>query len=163
MDLKDDRWTHRLGGYRIPYDPRKALRALERGEHVAGAWRELWNELHHQGDVGDASYAAVPHLVRIHELRRVPDWNTYALTATIELARDNNSNPTLPTDLREPYEIAWRQLAEIGLLDLRLAEEPALVLSIIGVLAIGKGQRTLGRLAVECTEDERKEMLAKAG
>lgn len=40
------------GGYRIPYDASAPLIQLEAGRHV---WDELWNELHHQGDVGDAS------------------------------------------------------------------------------------------------------------
>jgi hypothetical protein len=40
---------------------------MEGGELV---WDELCNELHHQGDVGLASYAAIPQLVRISEERR---------------------------------------------------------------------------------------------
>jgi hypothetical protein len=162
IHFNDDRWTRLLGGYRLPYDPRPALRALERGE-AAEAWNELWNKLRHQGDIGDAAYAAVPHIVRIHELRGVPDWNTYALVATIELLRDDARNPKLPTDLQEPYDAAWRRLVEIGLFKLKLAKEAPLVTSILAVLAIGKGQRTLGCLAAEFTEDERQEMLAKAG
>jgi len=35
----------------------------------------------------------VPHLVRIYRERRVLDWNTYAMVATIELARDSKKNP----------------------------------------------------------------------
>jgi len=49
-------------------------------------WEELWNELHHQGDVGDASFASVPFLVRSYRQRDVINWNTYALVAIIELA-----------------------------------------------------------------------------
>ena len=163
LDLADERWAGLLGGYRIPYDPRKALRLLERGEDVAGAWNELWNELHHQGDIGEASFAAVPYLLRIHEHRSVPDWNTYALAATIELARDNASNPKLPADLQQSYEYAWMRLIEIGLRELHLANDITLISSIIGVLAIGKGQRTLGGFAIELTEDERRELLTRVG
>lgn len=53
------------GGYRLPYDPRPALDRLATVD-VAAAWAELWQELYHQGDVGEASYAAVPELVRLH-------------------------------------------------------------------------------------------------
>jgi hypothetical protein len=163
MDFQDPRWTRLLGGYRVPYDPRKALRALELGGETEAAWQELWNKLHHQGSVGEASYAAVPHLVRIHINRDAPDWNTYALVATIEEVRHNSRNPPLPPDLREAYEAAWRQLVEHGFGELRTAEDPTLVCSIIGVIAIGKGQLTLGRLAVALTEDERKEIIEKVG
>jgi hypothetical protein len=163
LHLNDRRWTRLLGGYRVPYDPRRALLALERGTDVDNAWDELWNELHHQGDIGEASFAAVPHLVRIHERRSVPDWNTYLLAAIVELARDDPRNPKLPADFRKSYEIAWTRLVEIGLRELKAAESETLVTSIIAVVAIAKGQRTLGRFAIEFTEDERREILAKAG
>ena len=163
LDLNDERWTSLLGGYRLPYDPREALRSLERADDIGGAWAELWQELHHQGDIGEASFAALSHLVDIHERRGVPDWNTYALAATIELARDNPGNPELPAYLRDPYDAAWARLIEISLRELKEAQDPALVASIIAVLAIGKGQRTLGRLAADFTEDERQELLTGAG
>ena len=160
-DLGDDGWAHLTGGYRLPYDPRAALRLLESGDDVEAAWGELWNELHHQGDVGDASYAAVPQLVRIHAARGVPDWNTYALVATIEEARHGARNPPLPQSFRASYDAAWRQLVDLGLLELRAADDPTLVSSIIAVIAMGKGQTTLGQLAGLFTEDERKEILAQ--
>jgi hypothetical protein len=162
MHLDDEGWAALTGGYRIRYDPRGALRALERGTDAASAWKELWNELHHQGDVGDASYAAVPHLVRIHLARGAADWNTYALVATIEEARRAPHNPDLPPNLCEAYQLAWRQLVDIGLTELRTAEDSNLVCSILAVVSMGKGQFTLGRFAVSFTEDERREILAKA-
>ena len=161
MDLDDVRWGRLKGGYRTFYDPRNALRELERGADAA--WQELWNELHHQADVGDASYAAVPHLVRIYESRRVPDWNTYGLVAVIEDARQRGHNPDFPPGFREPYEAAWRRLVELGLLELRDATEPSLASWIIAVVAIGKGQLALGRFAGMFDEGERKEVLAASG
>jgi hypothetical protein len=163
MDFSDRRWIGLLGGYRVPYDPRDALRRLEEGKDIEDTWRELWNELYHQGDVGPASYAAVPHLVRIHAMRQAVDWNTYALVATIEEARRDGRNPEIPFDMREAYESAWHDLVNIGLRELQDAEESTLVCSIIGVIAVGKGQFTLGQLAVSLTEDERRELLSKIG
>jgi hypothetical protein len=163
MEFDDPRWSGLLGGYRVPYDPRKALLALERGGETDGIWEELWNELHHQGDVGEASYAAVPHLVRIHAARGQANWNTYALVATIEDARRNGRrNPELPPDLRNAYEAAWGDLVGIGLREMETAQDPTLIVSIIGVIAYGKGQATLGRLAVAFTDDERLDMLRAA-
>jgi hypothetical protein len=86
LSFKDERWTKLLGGYRMAFDPRSALQNLESNLRVKEAWHELWEELHHQGDVGEASYAAVPHLVRIYRERSAIDWNTYAIVAVIELA-----------------------------------------------------------------------------
>lgn len=84
--MEDEKWIGLEGGYRgCQYDPRPALTRLRAGDE--SAWTELWNELHHQGDVGLASYAVVPQLVRIHRDRDIPDWQTYALIGTIEVCR----------------------------------------------------------------------------
>jgi hypothetical protein len=159
----DPRWAELHGGYRIPYDPRNALRSLAEGRNVDAAWKELWNELHHQGDVGEASYAAVPELVRVHAERGIADGNTYALVAIIEDARQNPKNPELPSWLKDSYTDALNRLAVLGLHDFRAATDETLVVSIIAVLAMAKGQSLLGRLAIYFTDDERRELLAKAG
>ena len=74
LELEDERWDGLKGGYRVPYDPRPALRKLYAQEDVGAAWEDLWQGLYHQGDVGEASYAAVPHLVRIRELMGPSGW-----------------------------------------------------------------------------------------
>lgn len=163
INFDDDRWTRLSGGYRIPYDPRNALNSLEQGKNVEAAWQELSTELYHQGDVGEASYAAVPHLVRIHERRGIPDWNTYALVARIEEARQVGNNPDLPDYLRQGYEDAWHHLAQIGLRELKITEDPLLVSCIIAVIAMSKRQLTLGRFAILFDESERKAFFNKAG
>src|SRR6266851_1658816 len=163
LSLNDKRWSDLEGGYRTQFDPRALLSALETEKDTKAAWHALWGELHHQGDVGEASYAAVPHLVRIYAARGVPDWNTYALIAIIEDARHRGRNPALPENLRDAYEAAWRRLVEIGLRELGAAEDPTLVSGIISVVAMGKGQPMLGRFALELSEEERKDILAQTG
>ena len=156
MQLDDERWSKLHGGYKEPYDPRDALRRLEHGD--ASAWNELWERLHHQGAIGEASYAAVPVLVRIHQARGVPDWNTYGMAAMIEKARHDGRNPPLPDWLLQDYEAAWRKLEALTLADFWNADSYELIHSIIAVLAFRKGRITLGRMAL-LTEDEREEML----
>jgi hypothetical protein len=91
--LDDNRWDGLTGLYKSPFDPRPLLAKLETESDTAMVWDELWEELHHQGDVGDASYASVPHIVRIYRQRGVVDWNTYAIVAIIDLARTKGNNP----------------------------------------------------------------------
>jgi hypothetical protein len=160
MELDDERWTDLRGGYGEPYDPRSAIRRLS--ENDASAWDELWQELHHQGDVGDASYAALPALVHVHQARGILDWNTYALAATIEEARHNTKNPAVPDWLLAEYEAGWRDLETMALRELPAATSNELIDSIIAVLALAKRRLTLGRMAM-LTEDERHEMLDSAG
>jgi hypothetical protein len=160
MKSDDERWTGLKGAYKVPYDPRDAIRRLSNND--GSAWEELWQELHHQGDVGEASYAAVPALVRVYQTRGVADWNTYALSATIEEARQNPNNPPVPEWLLADYERAWRELEALALREFSDATSEELADSIIAVLALAKGRLTLARMAM-LTEDERQEMLDTLG
>jgi len=154
LSLDDNRWNNLAGGYRMKCDPRPLLAKLEREQNRETAWHELWEELHHQGDVGEASYASVPLLVRIHRKSGIADWNTYAIVAIIELARGKGNNPEVPKWLEEDYLRAIRELAEIGAGEIWRTEEPEAVRAILGVIAIAKGLRTHGRFLVEYSEDE---------
>lgn len=150
----DERWNGLKGGYRMPFDPRPLLRKLESGTDLKAAWHELWDELHHQGDVGEASYAAVPHLVRIHRERGVPDWNSYALVACIELARTHGDNPALPDWLEREYYDSIQELSRIGLSEFERAADPEQVRTILSILAISKGSRAFGELLLNFDEKE---------
>lgn len=162
LAFDDPRWESLTGSYRVPYDPRDALFTLEHSVDREDAWSELWNELHHQGDVGVASYVTVPHLVRIHEARGIPDWNTYALVVAIEEARLNGNNPPVPEDLKRAYDAALRRLMELGLAELKLATDGEHVASIVAAIALGKGLPNLARMAM-LSEDELQEILDEAG
>jgi hypothetical protein len=154
QNAHDDRWRNLTGGYRISFDPRPLLANLEAGRDTESTWHELWDELHHQGDVGDASYAAVPLLVDIYRRQGIIDWNTYAMVATIELARTNAHNPDVPDWLSADYFRAIRELAEIGAAEVLRAEEADVVRAMLSVIAIAKGLRTQAKFLVEYTEDE---------
>ena len=96
ISLEDARWSNMSAGYRVPLDPRPLLKRLETDTDTTEVWHELWDELHHQGDVGEASYAAVPIIVESYQKRGVIDWNAYAIVAIIELARNERDNPDVP-------------------------------------------------------------------
>jgi hypothetical protein len=155
LDLNDPRWAELKGGYKMPYSPVSALRQLEAGEDPTEAWKELWNELHHQGDVGEASYAAVPQLARIHKTRRNRDWNLYGLVSTIEIQRHLKTNPPLPAWLESDYTEAWQSLIALAIEVLPKA------IDLLGCIAIGKGLLVLGTIISEFTEDEWTEILDK--
>jgi hypothetical protein len=154
LDMDDPRWEALLGGYRMPYDPRPALAKLQSGSDEAMVWKELWNELHHQGDVGEASYAAVPHLVRIYKERPTADWNIYAIVATIDFARKSNINPEVPVWLLDSYFRAFQELASIGSQEILQSSGPELVESILSVLALARGALTHAWFLLNYTEDE---------
>ena len=151
LSLDDNLWLELTGGYRTLLDPRPLLAKLESGD--TSAWKELWDELHHQGDVGTASYAAVPHLVRIYRKLGIIDWNAYAIVGVIELAR-SRGNPEIPKVLEHDYFQAIQKLAEIGQSEVLRAEEPETVRAIFGIIAISKNLRMHGKFLIELSEDE---------
>ena len=161
LSFDDNRWAGLEAGYRRPIDLRPLLKNLEVGDDPQAAWNMLWQELHHQGDIGLGSFVAVPHLVRIHRAREKVDWNTYALIATIELARGRGRNPEVPEWAADAYNTALLELGQIGLAELPRAADPETVRSILAVLAVVRGARTYGRVLVELTEDEVAELLGE--
>ncbi|HEY6444832.1 MAG TPA: hypothetical protein VIY53_00115 [Acidobacteriaceae bacterium] len=155
----DERWMHLAGGYRTEYDPRPALAQLRSGQNEGAPWSELWNELHHQGDVGEASYAAVPELVKIYKQRGIIHWQTYAMVATIELQRTEAGNPKLPVWLADDYLTAIQELAVAGARDIFQTSEPDTIRAILGLIAIARGLRVCGRLLAQYSEPEIAAML----
>jgi hypothetical protein len=158
LSFDDERWSHLIGGYKTPFDPRPSLQKLESHQDIATVWEELWEELHHQGDVGDASYAAIPELVRIHRSGSAADWNLYTMVAVIELARTEPHNPELPDWLREDYFRSIQELAQMGAKDILCDNEPDATRAILSVIAIARGLRTHGKFLVTYSEDELSEM-----
>jgi hypothetical protein len=155
--LDDARWLTMDGGYRLPYDPRQALERLDRGDQTA--WDELWNELHHQGDVGVASYAAIPHILRIHVRRDVVDWQTYLMMGVVELCREENENPPIPPWLEAGYASAWKDALGVALRDLSRTDDETAVRVILGFIAMAKQSRLLGELLLTFDASELKEMV----
>lgn len=154
MQLDDPRWADLEGGYGIPFDPRPLFERLESTTEADAVWEELWENLHHEGEVGTASYAAVPWLVRIVEARGEADWNLYALAGTIELERGMDGNPELPPWLVESYEAAWERLFASALRDIVAAEDSVLLRCLLATLAIAKGDHRRGRMLLDLTDDE---------
>jgi hypothetical protein len=141
IPLDDSKWKSLHGAYRRPYDASIPLRRLEAGEDM---WAELWDNLHHQGRIGEASYAAVPQIVQIVARQKVRNWNPYALVATIEIERHRKSNPGLPDWLNGDYRDALYRLLGLGLNDLSSVKDSPTIQAILGFSAAAKGEIKLG-------------------
>jgi hypothetical protein len=161
LNLDDSRWTELKGGYRIKYDPRPTLHKLSEGQ-CSAAWEELWQELHHQGDVGEASYAAVPHLMRIARQVCPDDWNLYSIISVIEQCRRREGNPTIPDWLEVDYAAAWNEIGEMAIARIGDAEDETLIQALFETIAIFKKQYALARFAA-LDESERKSALDELG
>ncbi len=156
LSLDDPKWQQLHGAYRAPYDASRALRALRDGKDV---WEQLWSELHHQGDIGEASYAAVPHLVAIARTAVSRDWNFYSLLAIIEVGRHRIDNPPLPLWLRESYEAAWRDAFDLAVTELSSTPDAMTMQAILSVLALAKGHLKVGALLVDLDSSQIDDLL----
>jgi len=151
LPLDDPKWKELSGGYRMPCDVPSMLRKLEAGED---AWHDLWEELHHQGDVGEASYAAVPHLARIAERTSRRDWNFYSLVSVIEIERHRRTNPPLPTWLEQNYKSAWSVVVRLAIQDVVHVEDALMLRSILGAIALARKSVKLGIFLAFSDESE---------
>lgn len=163
IDLDDPKWQELNGSYRVPFDASPRLRELE-ADSIAGAetWEEFWSELHHQGDVDIASYAAVPPLVRICIKHELLDWNLFALVATIEECRVFGKNPQLPPWLESDYHSAIKLLAVFGAQHFAEDWPKELSQSFLAVAAFAKDiPKTARMLITFLGEDELEEVFKK--
>ncbi|HMC90663.1 MAG TPA: hypothetical protein VKI17_13995 [Gemmataceae bacterium] len=151
LPLDDPRWQSFKGGYRILYDASPVIRRLLEKGATSKLWDELWNELHHQGDVDQASYAAVPWLVEFIRRSRKLDVNALALIAVIELERP--SNPKIRKELSEAYFASIRSLPAL------LGNHPdqewseAIVQHAVACIALARGHRWFGKAYLELDRD----------
>jgi hypothetical protein len=151
LALNDPRWTELEGGYKGSlYDASVALKQLELADTlrtIRPIYEELWNELHHQGDVSIASYYAVPHLVRIAEQRQLVDFNVLSLVSTIEIQRHKN-NPKLPPALQPAYQSALNSLEVLANIALKQSPGLELLTCALAAIAISHNQTKLADVVI---------------
>lgn len=142
IPLIDSRWKEFEGGYRIPYDASAPLKRLEQATtdvEVNAVFSELWDELHHQGDVGLASYLSVPHLIRIAKERNLYDWNVFGLVTIIEIQRHKN-NPKLPVEYEDSYlKSIQKELPDLVKEVINNNWDVTMASTILSALAVSKG------------------------
>ena len=159
FSLDDSRVRTLKSGYGEVYDISPTILALQDSPFNNEVWDELWGNLHHQGNVHEASYAAVPYLVHIYGTSKQVDWQTYSLVGTIELCRFSPKNPDVPLWLKADYDSAHNTLSKLAIRDLAKPCDQTQLKSIIGYLALFSNLPNIARIALHYTEDEISEML----
>jgi|SRR5436190_2142064 hypothetical protein len=155
MDLDNRIWATLNGGYKIPYNasrPLKKLRDAIRQEDLEVIFTELWDNLHHQGDVGIASYLAVPQLVSICIIKKSLDWNFIGLCSLIENCRLDGRNPELPPEYQDAYFQSLNEFERYLLLNFKSITDQRALRLTLALLATVNGQPGLGR-AIEILDE----------
>ncbi|QKJ30793.1 hypothetical protein HQ865_13885 [Mucilaginibacter mali] len=147
LTLNDPAWAKLEGGYHgSVYDASVALKKLETANNATDAdviYQELWDGLHHQGDVGLASYYAVPHLIRIAQGNGIVDFNVLGLVSLIEIQRHQTNNPELPKALIADYNKAIADLAQLAAGILSKDWDLSTTSAALTAVAVAKGQYKL--------------------
>lgn len=116
LDLDSPKWSelrHAYGPASDVPDLLRQLEALPESEGKKEPWFSIWSALAHQGDVYSASFAAVPHVVRV--LSGAPakaDFSYFHFPAWIEICRQKKAVP-IPKELEEDYFAALAQLPSL--------------------------------------------------
>lgn len=135
------------------YNPVPVLQKLEQNEDPEKNWDELWQELYHQGDIGEASYAALVKLVDIKAHQPLLDnRNLFDYAIVLELARQEPHNPSVPDWLKDAYADALERLYRIAMRVLEQTTAKAEIYSAMGVIALHKKQYILAKMLLEDEE-----------
>jgi hypothetical protein len=156
LALNDPRWQTFKGGYQVPYNASIPLRALEKAasrEEEKRILKELWQELHHQGDVNVASYLALPHLIRIANSKKLTNWDIPALVAVIEVQRHTNNEP-LPLEFIPEYEQEIKGIIDVIKFNQNQKWDTVYAASAAAALAAVNGQIELARVIIELEDGE---------
>lgn len=154
LNLDDPKWEEFYGGYKTTYNasiPLRKLKNASRSEEIADLIDELHEELHHQGDVGLASYYSVPHLINSALQKTDNSINIISLIITIELARHSN-NPKIPKDLEKDYRDAILNLGNLGISLIEGNWNLEVGTTSLAAIALSKGQIELAK-AITILED----------
>jgi len=155
--LDSPRWSELRHAYGAAEDIPPLLRQLEAfPPHISydeEPWYTLWSALCHQGDVYSASFAAVPHVVRVlatDPLRAQACF--FQLPAQIEICR-RNKDVSIAADLRGPYFAALSQLP--GLAGAASAREwdSDFLCCVLSAVAAAKGFPSVAEAAQELSPE----------
>jgi hypothetical protein len=151
LGLDDPRWSEFEHAYGAAADIPDLLRLLETSPGPTQGfedepWYSLWSCLCHQDDAYTASYAAVPHVVRIALAAPGPiDFSFLLLPASVEIARVTGHAPELPVELADPYLRAITGLAEVVSRHGHRSSDKAMLVSSAAALAVGEGDIDLAK------------------
>jgi hypothetical protein len=114
LDLTSPRWEELTQAYGAAGDVPRLLGALTRvddGAARAELWFALWRMLHRPDAAYSASYAAVPHLLRVGRSLPMADHaQAMHLASRIEIARREPASDPMPPDLVDAYAAAMEGL-----------------------------------------------------
>lgn len=125
----------------------------------AEPWFSLWSALAHQGDVYDASFAAVPHV--IHAAASNPlkaDAVYFQFPAWVEICRKKNGLE-LPRELSEAYLEALSRLPSLVAQAATREWDADFLQCALSAISVAKGQTVIAEAALELSPNIAEEFM----
>jgi hypothetical protein len=162
LSLDSPKWSELVHAYGAATNIPDLLRQLERVPPYDGEtepWFSIWSALAHQGDVYSASFAAVPHVVRI--LAQAPDkadFSYFQFPAWVEICRQKKS-VAIPEELATDYFAALRQLPDLVAQAADREWDEALLICALSAIAAAKGYVKVAEALQELSSSVAEEFL----
>jgi hypothetical protein len=162
LSLDSPKWSELSHAYGVASDIPDLLRQLETtpsSDSEKEPWFSIWSSLAHQGDVYSASFAAVPHVVRI--LAQAPnraDFSYFQFPAWVEICRQKKTVP-IPQELEADYFSALKQLPFLVTAAADREWNEDFLLCALSAIAAAKGYGTVAEAVQELNSNVAEEFL----
>ncbi len=159
IELTEPSWSELTHAYGNASDIPELLRQLAQNpapmrENDSEPWFTLWSSLCHQGDVYQASYAAIPHIVAIAKSSTgLLDFGFFQLPAAVEIARNNEQGPEISPALSDAYFEAISELRNEVAKRVDQAWDRPTLLSALSAIAISKGDHKVAEAILSFDDD----------
>jgi len=164
ISLESPKWSELVHAYGAASDTPGLLRQLETMPPFDGEtepWFSIWSSLAHQGDVYSASFAAVPHVVRI--LAQAPgkaDFSYFQFPAWVEICRQKKAVP-IPKELESDYFSALMRLPSLVAMAADREWDDVLLSSMLSAIAASKGFGSVAEAVQELNSSVAEEFLER--
>jgi hypothetical protein len=155
LSLDSPVWSTLQHAYGKASDVPDLLRQLEpfpKSDGSAEPWFSIWSALAHQGDVYTASFAAVPHVVRIlaSDPNAASDYYFW-FPAWVEICRQRHAT-AVPDDLADDYFAALARLGSLVCAVVDKVWDRDFMVCALAALAVSKGHALIGEAIQELDE-----------
>jgi hypothetical protein len=156
LSLDSPAWSTLRHAYGSASDVPELLRQLEsfpKSEGNSEPWFSIWSALAHQGDVYTASFAAVPHVIRI--LASDPSaasFDYFQFPAWVEICRQRQA-VDVPDDLSGDYFAGLRTLGSLVCAVIDRTWDRDFLVCALAALAVSKGFAVVGEAIQELNDD----------
>jgi len=162
LELDDPRWAELRHAYGPASDTPSLLLRLDNTSISIGVeepWFTLWSSLAHQGDVYSASFAAVPHIVRVlARATAASDLSFFQFPAWVEICRQRKGVP-IPDYLSEAYFSALRELPNLVAAAATQEWDDAFLACALSAIAAAKGHISIAEAALELDTETAEEFM----